>query len=47
MDDGRTFNVDVQVVGVVFVMVTLFDFKDLNEKLTVMTASNAAYQVLT
>jgi hypothetical protein len=28
-------------------MVTLFAFKDLNEKLTVMTASNAGYQKMT
>ena len=34
-------------VGVVVTMITLFAFKDLNEKLTVMTASNAAYQKMT
>lgn len=34
-------------VGVVVMMFTLFAFKDLNEKLSVMTASNAGYQKMT
>ena len=34
-------------VGVVVMMFTLFAFKDLNEKLSVMTASSAGYQKMT
>ena len=34
-------------VGLMLMVITLFAFKDLHEKLDVMTASNAGYQKMT
>jgi len=37
----------ILTVGVIVLIITMLAFKDLNEKLDVMTASNAGYQKMT